>query len=163
MKWKSSQSAGDNAKAKLPALVRDYFQAGRKAIKAGKTAKQLHRFRVQTKQFRYALELFRPIYGPALDRHIKSLRGIQDALGQVSDYQAIRVMIADDKKLADRVQKAQEKKIKKFREEWKRFDSGGELKRWRAYLTRAQSPSGRAKRARKTPTRAASTTGTQPL
>ncbi len=145
MKWKPSQNAGENAKARLPKLVQEYFRAGRKAVKQGKTAKQLHRFRVETKQFRYALELFRPIYGPPLDRHIKALRGIQDALGKVSDYQSIQEMIAGDKKLESEVEQAQAKKIKKFRQEWKRFDSDGQLKRWKAYFGRVQSSSRAAK------------------
>jgi CHAD domain-containing protein len=163
MKWKLSQDAGQNARAQLPGLVKDYFRAGRKVVKGAKTPKQLHRFRVETKQFRYALELFRPIYGPTLDRHIKSLRGIQDALGKVNDYQSILDMIAGDKQLASRMRAAQQKKIKKFREEWERFDSAGQLKRWQAYLARAQAPSHPAKPARKTLIRSASSIGTQPL
>src|SRR5580704_1120105 len=103
MKWKLSQDAGQNARAQLPGLVKDYFRAGRKVVKGTKTPKQLHRFRVETKQFRYALELFRPIYGPTLDRHNQSLRGIQDALGKVSDFQSIQDMIVGDKQLASKV------------------------------------------------------------
>ena len=155
MKWKLSHNVIENAGAGLPKLAEKYFQAGRKAAGKENTPKQLHRFRVKTKQFRYSLELFGPVYGPTLDRHIASLRGIQDALGKVSDYQTIHEMIAGDKEFEASVQKAQEKKIKEFREEWKKFDSEGQLKRWKAYLTRAQSDRKRATSAASPPNKAA--------
>src|ERR1700680_5198811 len=97
MKWKLSHNAIDNAGEKLPKLAEKYFRAGRRAAGKKNTPKQLHRFRIHTQRFRYSLELFGPIYGPTLDRHIASLRGIQDALGKVSDYQTIQEMIAGDK------------------------------------------------------------------
>ena len=139
MKWKLSHNAIENAGAKLPKLAEKYFQAGRKAADKKNTPKQLHRFRIRTKRFRYALELFGPIYGPTLERHIASLRGIQDALGKVSDYQTIKEMITGDKKLEAEDHKAQERKMKEFREEWKKFDSDGQLQRWKTYLTRTHA------------------------
>lgn len=139
MKWKLSRNAIDNAGAELPKLAEKYFRDGRKALDKERTPKQLHRFRIETKQFRYALELFAPIYGPTLDRHIGSLRGIQDALGKVSDFQTILEMLAGDKKWEAKVQKAQQKKMKEFREEWKKLDSEGQLHRWKTYLSRVPS------------------------
>jgi CHAD domain-containing protein len=144
MKWKLSHNAIENAGAKLPKLAEKYFQAGRKAADKKNTPKQLHRFRIQTKRFRYSLELFGPIYGPTLDRHIASLRGIQDALGKVSDYQTIQEMIAGDEKLEADLHKSRERKMKEFREEWKKFDSEGQLQRWKAYLTRTHAVRKRA-------------------
>jgi len=150
MKWNPSRDASDNARRKLPKLTQKYFHGGRQA--AGEdAAERLHRFRLQTKRFRYTLELFRPIYGPSLDRHLKSLRGIQDALGKINDYQTICELVEHDKQLMAQVQKAQRKKVKEFRQEWKKFDSDGQLKRWKAYLTRAHTtprkPSARKKSA----------------
>lgn len=137
MKWKPSQTATANASARLPKLAEKYFHAGRKALHKDESPKQLHRFRIETKRFRYALELFRPVYGPSLDRHLQSLRGIQDALGKVNDYASIQELIAGDKPLEAQVRKAQQKKIKEFRQEWKKLDSDGQLERWKAFLTRA--------------------------
>ena len=159
MKWKLSQNAVENAGAKMPKLAEDYFRAGRKAAGKKNTPRQLHRFRIQTKHFRYSLELFKPIYGPALDRHIRLLRGIQDALGKVSDYQTIHELIAGDKELEAAIRKGQDKKIKEFREEWKKFDSRGQLQRWKAYLTRThaarKSAEATPKKATKTPAKSA--------
>ena len=160
MKWKLSQNAIQNAGAKLPKLADKYFRAGRKAVDKEITPKQLHRFRIETKRFRYALELFGPIYGPTLDRHIASLRGIQDALGKVSDYQTIQEMVAGDKKLEVKVQKAQRKKIKEFREEWKKLDSEGQLQRWKAYLARVHSVRKRAQGPANHPNKPAQASGT---
>jgi CHAD domain-containing protein len=157
MKWKLSRNAIENARAKLPKLAEKYFQAGRKVADKKNTPKELHRFRIQTKRFRYALELFGSIYGPALERHIASLRGIQDALGKVSDYQTIQEMIADDKKLESEIRKARNRKIKEFREEWKKFDSEGQLQRWKKYLTLTHSARKPAQRAASRPSKAAQT------
>lgn len=138
MKWKTSNTASQNASAKLPKLAEKYFAAGRKAADGHHSARQLHRFRIRTKEFRYALELFRPVYGPTLDRHLKALRGIQDALGKINDYQSIEELVGDDKALVAKLQTARKRKMRQFRQEWKRFDSDGELKRWKDYLaTRA--------------------------
>jgi CHAD domain-containing protein len=159
MKWKLSHNVIENAGARLPRLAEKYFRAGRKAAGKENTPKQLHRFRVRTKQFRYALELFRPIYGPTLDRHLASLRGIQDALGKVSDYQTIHELIAGDKKLAAKVHKARDRKIKEFPDEWKKFDSEGQLQRWKAYLTRVHSARKRFTSAANRPNKAARARG----
>ena len=99
MKWKTSESVAENARRVLPKLAQDYFEAGRKAVKQKQSAKALHRFRLATKRFRYALELFRPLYGPSLDRHLKAVHAIQDALGKISDYQTIQDLIAGDQEI----------------------------------------------------------------
>jgi CHAD domain-containing protein len=138
MKWKSSSSAAENAWAVLPKMADDYFDAGRKAADGKRSSKELHRFRVATKRFRYALELFRPVYGPSLDRHLQALRGLQDSLGKVSDCQTIQLMLARDEALQARLQRTMKRKLKEFRRDWRAFDSGGEHKRWKTYLSRGR-------------------------
>jgi len=156
MKWKPSRNAAENARINLPKLAGKYFRAGRAAADDQIKPKELHKFRIATKRFRYSLELFRPIYGVTLDRHIKLLRGIQDALGKVSDYQTIQEMIAGDKQLKSHLEKAQRKRAQEFRAAWKKFDSNGQLKRWKAYLARAQRPDRRVRIPRKASKRTAS-------
>jgi len=118
----------------LPKMARKYFEAGRKAIDNKRPPDELHRFRLETKQFRYTLELFRPVYGPNLDRYLKALRELQGALGKVSDYQAIERVLARDRGLKRQIAQALKGKIKNLRHSWRAFDSDGELKRWRSYL-----------------------------
>ena len=83
--WKPLGDAAANARRELPPLARHYFASGRKLLGGKVTPRQLHPFRLETKRFRYTLELFQPVYGPSLDRKIASLREIQRHLGGIND------------------------------------------------------------------------------
>jgi CHAD domain-containing protein len=135
MKIKPSQSAEENARVVLPKMARKYFEAGRKAIEGKRPPEELHGFRLETKRFRYTLELFRPLYGPTLDRYLKALRELQGALGKVSDYQAIQRVLSNDPELNKHIEHALKAKLKDLRHIWRAFDSEGQLKRWRTYLS----------------------------
>jgi CHAD domain-containing protein len=136
MKLKSAKSARGVARAVLPKLLEKYFKAGRKAAKGKRSPKQLHGFRLATKQFRYSLELFRPLYGPGLDRRLRSLRSLQTVLGRLSDYHTVRTLLDGDQALEAKIDRAMRKELKQFHKEWIAFDSGGQLARWRAYLAK---------------------------
>ncbi len=152
MKLEPSQTAAENARTLLPKMARRYFEAGRKAIDNKTPPEKLHAFRLETKRFRYSLELFRPVYGPALERYLNQLRELQGALGKVSDCQAIQRVLAGDRKLKSEMEHALQGKLKSLRQSWRAFDSEGQLKRWRTYLSREPS-SPRARRHAKTPAR----------
>ena len=139
MKWKTSLNVGANARRVLPKLADKYFEAGRKAAEKH-SPKALHRFRISTKRFRYALELFSPVYGVSLKRRLEALHKIQKALGKISDYQSILEMLGHDKAIADKIERAMKRKTKDFRREWKTFDSDGQLKDWKEYLGHARRP-----------------------
>ncbi len=139
MKLKPGQTAAENARVVLPKMARKYFEAGRKAIEGKQPPDELHGFRLETKRFRYTLELFRPLYGPNLDRYLKSLRELQGALGKVSDYQAIQRVLASDRELKTQIGHALKGKIRDLRKSWRAFDSDGRLKRWRTYLASESS------------------------
>lgn len=145
MKLKPSHTAAQNARLVLPKMARKYFEAGRKAIAGKRPSDELHGFRLKTKRFRYTLELFRPLYGPNLDRYLKALRELQSALGKVSDYQAIQRVLASDSELKKQIEQALKGKVKDLRHSWRAFDSDGHLKRWRTYLSR-EHPKPKAKR-----------------
>ena len=134
MKLKPSESAAANARQLLPKMARKYFEAGRKAIEGKRPPEELHGFRLETKRFRYTLELFRPLYGPTLDRYLKALRELQSALGKVSDYQAIQRVLSRDRELKRQIEHALKGKLKDLRQKWRAFDSEGQLKRLRTYL-----------------------------
>lgn len=135
----------------LPKMARNYFEAGRKAIEGKRPPDELHGFRLKTKRFRYTLELFRPLYGPNLDRYLKALRELQAALGKVSDYQAIQRVLSSDSELTKEIEHSLKAKVKDLRHSWRAFDSEGQLNRWRTYLAGDHS-----KPRRKGPARAAS-------
>jgi CHAD domain-containing protein len=151
MKLKPSRSAAENARVVLPKLARKYFEAGREAIEGKGPPEELHSFRLETKRFRYTVELFRPLYGPNLDRYLKALRELQGALGKVSDYQAIQRVLSSDSEVQKKIEHALKGKLRDLRHSWRAFDSDGQLKRWRTYLAGDHSkprPKPRTKRAK---------------
>jgi len=158
MKLNTGQSASENARALLPKMARKYFDAGRKFLGGKRPPEELHDFRMETKRFRYTMELFRPVYGPNLDRYLKALHELQSALGKVSDYQVIEGMVARDRNLERHLQRGLKGKLKNLRQRWRAFDSDGELKRWRTYLAGGHSRPGtkrsKAAAAKKSATRA---------
>lgn len=139
MKLKPAQSVAENAREVLPKMARKYFRAGRAVIGGKRPPDELHRFRLETKRLRYTLELFRPVYGPQLDRYLNALRGLQGALGKVSDYQAIGRVVEGDPALEAQIRRSLKRKVKDLRNEWQGFDAEGELKRWRTYLAGGHS------------------------
>src|SRR5260370_16698628 len=134
MKWNPSGTAAETAKAALPKLAQKYFKAGRKAANGKRSAKQLHRFRIATKEFRYSLELFRPVYGPSLERHIGALRELQSILGKLNDHHTLRPFFKGDKALKAKLDEAMEKHLSHFHDPWKNVNPAGELERWTAYF-----------------------------
>src|SRR5258707_9546452 len=123
MKLKSSRSAAENAAILLPRLAEKYFKAGHKAADDKRSAKQLHGFRLITKQFRYSLELFCPIYGPSMDRRLAALRGLQRVLGKLSDYHSARALLGSDKSLDAKIERAMKNQLKEFHKQWVAFDT----------------------------------------
>jgi CHAD domain-containing protein len=93
--WDETASAAVNARAQLPALAQSYFDHGRKLLELSSAPSAMHHFRLETKAFRYTLELFRPCYGPAMERYLSGLREIQDSLGALNDCVATRDLIAE--------------------------------------------------------------------
>jgi CHAD domain-containing protein len=138
MKWKPSGTAAESAQAALPRQVQKYFKAGRKAANGKRSAKQLHRFRIATKEFRYSLELFRPVYGPSLERHIGALRELLSILGKLNDHHTLKPFFKADKALRAKLDEAMEKHRSQFHDRWKTLDTDGEEKRWKAYFGRAR-------------------------
>lgn len=159
MKVNPSKTATENARTLLPKMVRRYFESGREALHRKTPPEDLHVFRLETKRFRYSLELFRPLYGPSLERYLSKLRELQGALGKVSDYQAIQHVLGGDPKMKSEIDRALKGKIKGLRQTWRAFDADGQLKRWRTYLGREPSRARpRAKRASGTVKRTAART-----
>ncbi len=138
MRLRINKTAQENARILLPKLLDKYFKAGRKAADGKQSARKLHGFRLATKQFRYSLELFRPCYGPSLERKLEALSSLQGALGKLSDYASIRATLAGDKALAAKLERTSETKLKEFQKQWKAFDANGEHKRWLRYLEKGR-------------------------
>jgi CHAD domain-containing protein len=135
MKWKPQLNAAENAHLALPRMAEEYFEAGRKAASHRRTPRELHRFRVKTKHFRYSLELFRPLFGRRLDPQIRRLQEVQRILGKMSDRHTIGALIEENPALARKLERSARARAKEFRKYWKdTFDAPHQLRAWKARL-----------------------------
>ncbi len=136
--WEGSKSVAENARDKLPELARGFFEAGRELAASDPSLQALHRFRLLTKRFRYTLELFRPCYGPGLDRRIEALKTLQQYLGEISDCATTRELLAgrDDLSKPERDRLTRQLKvlaaarIARFRRLWRKDFAPPERERW---------------------------------
>ena len=141
--------ARDDARLPAPALlVPKYFRQGRAATQPGIPPGELHAFRLATKRLRYTLELFKPLYGPALATRIEDLRKIQEILGNANDAVVsaarLRARARRDPAL-EPATRTLERRVSRlqseFRALWRRqMDAPGNEQRWVAYLRRRKRP-----------------------
>ena len=94
LSWSGSKSVAENARLVLPGLAARYFTAGRALIARKPSPVALHKFRLETKRFRYTLELFNKCYGPGLGQRLKTLQRIQQDLGSINDWATTRRMLS---------------------------------------------------------------------
>jgi CHAD domain-containing protein len=136
--WNVSNSVSENVSLELPMLTRAYFRAGRAIFRIVPAPRALHRFRLDTKRFRYTLELFAPCYGPGLEKRLSRLRKIQDFLGEINDCVATRDLIGRRSARASsflaRRTAAKAGAARKFWEQV--FDADGQERWWADYLAR---------------------------
>lgn len=136
--WKDSETPEQNTHRVLPKLVRSYFKSGRAAMRHERTWDALHEFRLESKRFRYTLELFRPLYGPEMEDRIGSLKKLQQLLGEINDCVATSELLADHgeyEALRKRLDQKARKKTQQLFKHWReKFDAEGEEARWEAVL-----------------------------
>lgn len=133
--WKRKAEAESNARRVLPAMALAYFAAGRRAAAESGDALGLHAFRLETKRFRYTLDLFGKLYGPSMAEWLGKLKPVQDALGQLNDCVAAKEAFGDDKNFAEFLDRRAERKAREFRRTFqRRFDAAGEEESWVRYL-----------------------------
>lgn len=145
--WQAGQSATQNAREVLPALARAFFTQGAMLTPRVKL-EVFHRFRLQAKRFRDTLELFRPCYTPQLERLLKSLRDIQQILGELNDLTTTHRMLSDrgcaesHPQLLASLETRLAEKAEQFFALWQHaFARPGEERRWVNYLAgRAANP-----------------------
>ncbi len=155
-KWKSKLAdkekedlqPGDVAQHLLPGLVADFFEAGQSAAEPSADPKTLHKFRIRSKKFRYALELFAPQYGPALEKHMEVLKNIQTRLGDINDCFATQALLDEYRKghkpLVDQAKEKLAKKaqtqIRAFRAYWQKTMDQAQKDTWIHDLSQVPNP-----------------------
>jgi CHAD domain-containing protein len=130
LKWRAAldstpsndQDVDELARRVLGRIAKDFQKRGNEASSLEASPKCIHHFRIAAKKFRYALELFQPLYGSSLDSFVASLKCTSTLLGDINDCVTVAAIVAEYKggnRLADRLKKRQYKKTEDFRKYWK--------------------------------------------
>jgi len=132
------ETAHELAAELLPDLAQAFFDRGKQAVDAAGSAGELHPFRAAAKRFRYTLELFAGLYGPALGPWLERIRSVQALAGSIADCTSVRKRVAravggDD--LDTILEKRQRERIDEFQREWTQgFASPAQASEWIHYL-----------------------------
>jgi CHAD domain-containing protein len=133
------QSTPELARRALGRIAKDFVKQGQQASSTDASPKEMHQFRIVAKKFRYALELFQPLYESELTPIVTSVKGVSALLGDINDCVTVVGIVADYKggrRLADRLTKRQHKKTGEFRKYWK--EEFGDAERLRIAIDHLQ-------------------------
>jgi CHAD domain-containing protein len=136
--WNAAEDIAENAARELPKAARAYFRQGRALFRKQSSTRTLHRFRIETKRFRYTLELFRPCYGPGLDRRLALLREMQTHLGEINDCAASTELLGKTHaRFRAFLKHRMSAKISELHRFWDEImDAAGQEHWWTDYLSR---------------------------
>ena len=159
------ETVGDAARRELPRTAQLFFRRGDRAVAAGRTAEQLHQFRLAAKKFRYTFEIFAGLYRSVSRSLLGQLKALQQTLGKINDCASTRSLLARFEAHADiqaALKSRERRKTAQFRHLWTaQFASSREVRQWPQILLcpeplhPAEKPAGRAP----TPTKAAVAAG----
>ena len=130
-------SVAQNGRQRLPAMARDFFEQGDEAAGIRGATKDLHRFRLASKKFRYTLELFAALDAASLNRKLEAIRRGQTVLGDINDLETVRAMLDQyegSEVVTAWLKKRQRKRLQEFREYWSATFSKEERRAWIASL-----------------------------
>jgi CHAD domain-containing protein len=128
------EAAHDLARRALSRIAKDFLKQGNEASSTNASPHGMHRFRIAAKKFRYALELFQPLYGSSVERRVASIKGASALLGDVNDCVTVAGILKEYKRgnrLAHQLKKRQSRRTEEFRKYWKEaFSDGEQLQSW---------------------------------
>jgi CHAD domain-containing protein len=134
--WRPEAPSNENAVERLPELIGDLFEAGRRTLEPPADPAELHALRLKTKRRRYTLELFTPCYGPDLTERIGQLKRLQDLLGEINDCRASKDL-AEGEDMSAYLESERERLIADLTRYWREvFDAPGECEGWMLELAR---------------------------
>ena len=142
------------ARQMLPGIAQEFFEQGDEAASAKAVPRELHRFRLTSKKFRYTLELFTPLYGASLNPKLEAIRRGQALLGDINDFETVRNMLGQyegTEAATDWLKKRQRKRLLEFREYWDATFGKEERRSWMDFLKHlGQEPRAQRKPAART-------------
>ena len=133
----SKAPVAQNARQMLPNIAQEFFEQGDEAASAKAVPRELHRFRLTSKKFRYTLELFTPLYGASLNPKLEAIRRGQALLGDINDFETVRNMLGQyegTEATTEWLKKRQRKRLLEFREYWGATFSKEERRSWIDFL-----------------------------
>jgi len=136
-KSEAGGSVSENARRLLPAMIEDFFRAGREAARPRSTHRRMHGLRLEAKRVRYTLELFEPVYGERTEPMVESLKELQDRLGAINDCATTLEMVRRNRGAAAAVRRLAGERETEFREHWKKHFGPRERVGWKAVLIAA--------------------------
>ena len=141
IKWDEAATAAQNARRKLPVLVKEYFAAGRMITRGKPSPAVIRRFTLRTRRFSYTLELFQSCYGPRLAQRLEALRRVEQFSEELHACAAARRTLGkmSDIRLRRFLDGRAVSKLAEFRAFWTaEVDAKGQERAWREYLARAR-------------------------
>jgi CHAD domain-containing protein len=134
--WNMGEKPDENLRRILPALAEDFFDAGANAAMPAVTLPNLHHFRLNSKRFRYTVELFEEFYGAEMSRAATVLKGVQDRLGAINDCAVTMSLLSRDHRAVSAVGELLGPRIVEFREYWESQFAPPKLAWWKRWLSR---------------------------
>lgn len=138
--------AADAAADILPGMLKTYLRRGSRAARGSASPKQLHRFRIATKEIRYTLDIFASLYGDAIGDFSEKLKKLQTDLGAIHDCTATSSLVEDAKSPGGRkeilreLKKRRQKRTGRFLEDYRReFENKDLVRQWKKALRHPES------------------------
>lgn len=102
-------------------MAAGFLRLGKKAASQETSIRQVHRFRIASKKFRYTLELLEPFQGARASPWLNRVKAVQSILGDVNDCETVSRMVLRwnaGGALIAKLEERQKRKLRKFRREW---------------------------------------------
>lgn len=111
-------------------MAAGFQRLGKKAAGQETSIRQVHRFRIAAKKFRYTLELLEPFQGAPAAPWLDRVKAVQSILGDVNDCETVSRMVSrwsTGEALIAKLEERQKRKLRKFRREWAAMPAPGAL------------------------------------
>ena len=138
------------AKRILPEMAAELFRHGWTATHEAASVEEVHEFRIATKNLRYTLDQFAPLYGPPLAGMASQFKAVQGLLGDFNDCATVRRLVVRQKiskqpggkEILAALKKRQKKKLAQFQKEFTPvFSDASTLKMWKEATAGRRPPS----------------------